>query len=488
MTESTLLRAISATLMPGFDGLTLPRWLAAEFEAGLGSVCLFDSNIADPEQLHALTSAIHRIRSEALVATDEEGGDVTRLHHARGSLHPSAAFLGHQDSPEATEAVGHGIGTELRAAGIDLNLAPDADVNSNPRNPVIGVRSFGSDPELVARHVAAYVRGLQGAGVAACAKHFPGHGDTAADSHHDLPVVDVERQVLAARELVPFRAAVEAGVLAVMTSHILVPAVDPDLPATLSPRVLALLRDDLGFGGAIVSDALDMAGASGGRGIAEAAVLALGAGVDLMCIGSGNTGDQLAAIRAHIADAVRSGRLAEARVFDAARRVADLATAIDGLRARPAPVVEPAEVDATRFWHRTAVGPVAAPVVLRLDSAGNLALAHTPWGIGEHLRPELDRWLPGATCLTVSDPAGLRSALAAHAGRPLVVQGRDLSRVPFLAEAVRVVRHQRPDAVVVELGWPDPSGDFDLATFGAGRGAAAGLIRLLASGSGPQNR
>lgn len=487
MTEPTLLRAIGATIMPGFDGPTLPRWLAAELEAGLGSVCLFDSNIADPEQLRALTAAIHGIRPEAVVATDEEGGDVTRLHHVGGSLHPSAAFLGHQDSPDATEAVGYSIGTQLRAAGIDLNLAPDADVNSNPRNPVIGVRSFGSDPQLVARHVAAYVRGLQHAGVAACAKHFPGHGDTAADSHHDLPVIDVERQVLDARELAPFRAATQAGALAVMTSHILVPAVDAEFPATLSPRVLAVLRDDLCFGGAIVSDALDMAGASGGRGIAEAAVLALGAGVDLMCIGSGNTGDQIAGIRAHVADAVRSGRLAESRVFDAAHRVAALATAIDGLRDHPAPTVEPAELDAAHFWFRTPVAPVAAPVLLRLDSPGNLALAHTPWGIGEHLRPDLDRWLPGAVCLTVSDLAGLRAALAAHAGRPLVVQGRDLGRVPFLAEAVRMVRHERPDAIIAELGWPDPSGDVDLATYGAGRGASISLVRLLASGSNPRN-
>lgn len=482
MSESELSLAVAATLMPGFDGPTLPGWVAAELEAGLGSVCLFDSNIVDPGQLRALTAAIHRHRPAALVATDEEGGDVTRLHHRLGSPHATAAFLGRQDSVEDTWATARSIGAELRDAGIDLDLAPDADVNSDPHNPVIGVRSFGDDPELVARQVAAYVRGVQSAGVAACAKHFPGHGDTATDSHAELPVVRVDRAVLDGRELVPFAAAVDAGALAVMTSHILVPAVDAQLPATLSPAVLGILRNELGFTGAIVSDALDMAGASRGRGIPEAAVLALAAGVNLLCIGAGNTADQLAAIRAHVIDAVLSGRLAEARVFEAAGRVSALAGAVAEGRANPAPLSEPDALDAAVFWRRSPLPAMVAPVIVRLDSVGNPALARTPWGIGEHLRPELDRWLPGATCFTVRDVAGLRAVLAADAGRPLLVQGRDLGRVPFLTEAVALVRRDRPDAIVVELGWPEPRLG-DVATYGAARGASTALIRLLAHGA-----
>ena len=162
-----------------------------------------------------------------------------------------------------------------------MNLAPVADVNSNPLNPVIGVRSFGAEPALVGRHVAAYIRGLQAAGVAAVTKHFPGHGDTSADSHHELPTVTVDADTLERRELVPFDAAVAAGTLGVMTSHILVPALDDQQPATFSAPLLSRLRRRSGFSGVIVSDALDMAGASGGRDIAEAAVLALTAGVDL---------------------------------------------------------------------------------------------------------------------------------------------------------------------------------------------------------------
>ena len=183
------------------------------------------------------------------------------------------------DDTTLTEAVARSIGAELAAAGIDLDTAPVVDVNSNAANPVIGVRSFGADPSLVARHGTAYIAGLQSAGVGACVKHFPGHGDTSLDSHLDLPTVTAPLDVLRGRELAPFVAAVAAGSLAVMTSHVLLPAIDPLLPATLSPAVVALLRDDLGFDGLLVSDALDMKGASGGRGVPAAAVLALAAGV-----------------------------------------------------------------------------------------------------------------------------------------------------------------------------------------------------------------
>ncbi len=176
-----------------------------------------------------------------------------------GSSRPGNFALGAVDDPALTEAVARDLGAELAAAGITLNYAPDADVNSNPANPVIGVRSFGADPALVARHTAAWVRGLQAGGVAACAKHFPGHGDTRVDSHHDLPRITADRARLDACELAPFRAAVAAGVQAVMTGHLLVPALDPELPATLSQRILGgLLRDELGFSGVVVTDAVEM--------------------------------------------------------------------------------------------------------------------------------------------------------------------------------------------------------------------------------------
>jgi len=508
-----LRRAIRATLMPGFDGPVLPDWLATELAGGLGSVCLFGTNVVSPEQLRQLTDAIHTAGPAALVAIDEEGGDVTRLHHREGSLHPSAAYLGSLDDVDVTEAVAADIGAQLVAAGVDLNLAPVADVNSNPLNPVIGVRSFGADPALAARHVAAYTRGLQGAGVGAVAKHFPGHGDTATDSHRALPTITVDADLLASRELVPFGAAVAADTLGVMTSHILLPAIDPELPATLSAPVLRLLRDDLGFTGAIVSDALDMAGASEGRGIPEAAVLALAAGVDLLCIGTDNTEGQLAGIVDHVLDAVRTGRLSEDRVRDAAERVARLSAGVAALRHRATVPEEPREertnrhegvvlslacpepvegpkgqppLSPTGFWLRAPIAPLAAPVFLKLESVANIAAGEdTVWGVGAHLADELERRLPGATCVTAATLADVDAVLTAYPDRPLVVQGRDLARVEFLARASMLVRGRRPDAVLVELGWPQLPGvpTVDIATYGAGRGAALCLITLLSEGA-----
>ncbi|MFT4225098.1 glycoside hydrolase family 3 N-terminal domain-containing protein, partial [Micropruina sp.] len=398
---------------------------------------------------------------------------------------PSMAYLGHRDDLTLTRDVAAGIGAELRAAGIDLNLAPVADVNANPRNPVIGVRSFGADSDLVARHVAAYVEGLQPAGVGAVAKHFPGHGDTGTDSHLGLPTIAVDAATLAVRELPPFAAAVDARTVAVMTSHILVPALDPDRPATFSAAVLSELRRR-GFTGAIVSDALDMAGASADRGIPEAAVLALAAGVDLLCLGSESTADLLDAVRRHILTAVGHGRLPSSRVLNAAARVRTLSSELSRLRgAAVDPPSEPVAVDPAGFLLRAPIEPLVAPVLVRLASPASIAAGETPWGIGDHLAGDLAARLPGATTLTVADLDALADVLRRYRQRPLVVQGRDLDRVEFLRTASATVLRQRPDALIVELGWPDHTGPvrLDVVTFGSGRGAATGLIRLLAEGA-----
>ena len=209
----------------------------------------------------------------------------------------------------------------MAQVGVTLDLAPVADVNTNPRNPVIGVRSFGSEPELVSRHVAAYVRGLQSAGVAACAKHFPGHGDTEGDSHLELPTAAGDL----ADALPPFRAAIGAGVRAIMTAHIRVPELD-DAPATLSRRILQdLLREELGFGGVVVTDALDMKGvATVGT---ECAARALAAGADALCLGAGVGPEPVETAQRAIVEAVRAGRLPKERLAEAAGRVADMAAA-----------------------------------------------------------------------------------------------------------------------------------------------------------------
>jgi Beta-glucosidase-related glycosidases len=477
-------RAIARVLMPGFEGASLPAWLDAELRDGLGSVCLFADNIVDSVQLAELTSAIHDRHRSAIIAVDEEGGDVTRLHHATGSPFAGAALLGRLDDLSLTRSTASAIGTELAAAGIDLNLAPVADVNSNPLNPVIGVRSFGTDPARVAAHVGAYIDGLQDGGVAACAKHFPGHGDTSADSHKELPVLEVTSEQLRQRELVPFRAAVGVGVAAVMTSHIRVPALDPEHPATGSAVILGLLRDELGFDGLIVTDALDMAGASEGRGIAEAAVAALRAGADLLCLGSATTQTQLARIRAEVRAAVDTGRLTPDRVRDAAERTQALGEGQARLRENSVARHHSLPLlDGSGFGIRTVIPAQTAPLLLRLESEPNIAAGLTPWGLAGHL-PEIPQRLPGSICADASSITEVSELLDRHPSGTIIAQGRDLNRIPFLREAALILRGSGRTVLVVEEGWPSPGPiEADVVTYGAGRATMLVLLDLLAEGS-----
>jgi beta-N-acetylhexosaminidase len=478
-------RAIARVLMPGFDGPELPQWLDEELRGGLGSVCLFASNVDDPVQLRRLTDAIHRANPSALIAIDEEGGDVTRLHHATGSPYAGAALLGRLADPQLTWASAAAIGAELAAAGVDLNLAPVADVNSNPLNPVIGVRSFGADPDEVSIQVAAYTAGMQSSGVAACAKHFPGHGDTSADSHKELPVLGVSLEQLRHRELPPFQAAIGAGVAAVMTSHILVPALDADRPATMSGTILGLLRTELGYRGVIVTDALDMAGASAELGIAEAAIAALTAGADLLCIGSGNTAEQIAGIRAELRTAVQAGRLDRDRLAQAAARVLELGERRQLARLQPPPAVPgPPRLSNARFARRSPIPAQHAPLLLRLESEPNIAAGETPWGLGAQLGDQLEYRLPGADLASASTLAELTDAIDQHPTRPIVAVGRDLNRIPFLREAVTQLRRTGRPLLVVEAGWPSPGAiEADVTTYGSGRATMLALLELLAEGS-----
>ena len=317
----------ATVLQPGFEGTTVPGWVRRWLAEGLGGVALFARNVETPAQLAALTAQLRAERPDVIVAIDEEAGDVTRLESRHGSSRPGNLGLGAIDDAELTRAVARDLGLELAHAGITLDYAPDTDVNSNPDNPIIGVRAFGAEPGLVARHGAAWIGGLQESGVAACAKHFPGHGDTAVDSHHAVPLIARSRQRLAEVELVPFKAAIAAGVQSIMTGHLLVPAYDPELPATLSRRILTgLLREELGFQGLIVTDGIEMQGVRRAYGLEGATVRALAAGADAICVGGDHADEHTAVrLRAAIIAAVRSGELSEERLHDAAARVRRLA-------------------------------------------------------------------------------------------------------------------------------------------------------------------
>lgn len=518
--DRELRRSIAATLLPGFLGTTLPEWLEARLRDGLGGVCLFGQNIVSAEQLRALTDAIYAANPDAVVAIDEEGGDVTRLYYGSGSPYPGNAILGRLGDPEYTERVAHRVGQELRRAGVNLDFAPDIDINSNPDNPVIGVRSFGSSPEVVAEHGAAWTRGLQSAGVAVAAKHFPGHGDTGADSHLELPVVDLSAEQLRERELVPFRAVVAAGARAVMTSHILLPQLDADLPATLSPAIVeGMLRGELGFDGVVVSDALDMHGASGERGIPEAAVLALAAGCDLLCIGTENTDEQLATIERTIAEAIASGRLTPARVTAAAARVHSLThtspapstPSLPSLPSTPSPTIDSSEsapdtpsgaglFEEAMLWAGDVQvverafdvsGYARAWVdehgdgrysVVRIDTVANIAVGTAPWGPFSAV--EAEPATPWATAFS-ANPAvvfteGDHPDLVLAAQSPVLVIGKDNHRHAFARAAIDRLRAERERVLVVDMGWPSDDRSYaDIATFGASRLVGRALLELL---------
>jgi beta-N-acetylhexosaminidase len=315
--------------MAGFDGLEpTPEIVELIRRRHVGGVILFTRNIHDAHQTQKLTTTLQRIAREAghpyplLIAIDQENGLVRRLGPDSTSF-PGNMALGAIGSEEAAFAVARATGEELRALGINMNLAPVADVNNNPANPLIGVRSFGEDPDRVARLVDATVRGYAAAGVIATLKHFPGHGDTAVDSHRSLPVVPFGLDRLDRMELVPFRQGIAAGVDCVMTAHMLLSQLDAALPATLSPAVIGgLLRERLGFNGVAMSDCLEMQAISDGVGVPQGAVLALAAGLDLVLV-SHRYDRQVATIDAVIR-ALDEGRLADTRIGQAAERVLQL--------------------------------------------------------------------------------------------------------------------------------------------------------------------
>lgn len=245
-----------------------------------GGLCLFGRNIRDKEQLADYVAEVRSLAgAEFIVGIDQEGGGVVRLLDV--PYPASAMALGAADDLELTREVAAATARGLRAVGVNIDFAPVADVNVNPLNPVIADRSFGSDPERVSAHVTAFLQGLQSEGVAATVKHFPGHGDTATDSHLALPRLERTADALARTELPPFKAAIAAGVAAVMTGHILIPELDPDLPATLSPNaVRGLLREQLGFSGVVFTDAMNMQAITDAYGPEEATLLALKATAD----------------------------------------------------------------------------------------------------------------------------------------------------------------------------------------------------------------
>ncbi|MFD3482485.1 glycoside hydrolase family 3 protein [Streptomyces sp. NPDC058665] len=489
--SDTLTRDALAVLQPGFRGTTAPDWVLRRIGEGLASVGLFGRNVSSPDQVAALTAQLRAERDDILVAIDEESGDVTRLEVRDGSSFPGNYALGSVDDVDLTRAVAHELGGRLAACGVNFNWAPCADVNSDVNNPVIGVRSFGADPALVSRHTAAYVDGLQSAGVAACTKHFPGHGDTAVDSHHAMPRIDVDSDTLHARELAPFRSAIAAGSKSVMSAHILLSALDPDRPATLSPRILTgLLREELGFDGLIVTDGIDMRAIVSAYGMERGSVLAIAAGVDAICVGGGPSDEgTVLRLRDALVAAVREGELPEERLADAAARVRALADWTLRVRGASGPGAAAQEgtapgIGGTAVAGGAGIGLVAArravrvtgtieplkeaPYVASFAPARNIAVGdETPWGVAA----ELAALLPGTESGTYDSGSGAAEVLAAAGERGIVAVVRDVHRHSWMADILDGILAARPGTAVVEMGvnHAEPIGSPHIATYGAAR-------------------
>lgn len=268
--------------MLGFDGDSLPAELIGYLELGLAGVVLYPRNFRTVQQLRALTDEIRRAAGRpVLIGIDQEGGTRFALQEPFTAW-PSAAELGRVGEPELVEQVARAMAVELRAAGCNLNFAPMLDLNSNPESPVTKERSFGADPRRVANMGVAFDRGLRAGRVLSCAKHFPGHGDAQVDPHFDLPVYTGTMERLESAELIPFAAAIAAGVPLVMTAHILLPRIDPEWPASLSRTVLeGMLRQKMRFEGVILADDLGMGAIARRYGPGEAAVKTFEAGTDI---------------------------------------------------------------------------------------------------------------------------------------------------------------------------------------------------------------
>lgn len=469
-------------MLVGFDGTTLtPEFRAVLQQLHLGGVIFYDRNIASPQQVAQLNVDLQAAARERgapafFITIDQEGGIVARLREDKGFTEfPGQMAVAATGDLESARRIARTISAELRALGFNMDLTPDLDVNNNTNNPIIGTRSFGSDSARVAAYGVAYIEAMQGAGMIAVGKHFPGHGDTAIDSHVALSSVPHDRARLDAVELVPFRAAMRANVAGIMTTHITFPAIDPTpgLAATLSPRVLTgLLRDEMRYDGLVMTDELTMGAlATSGYPAPKAAVAALKAGADVLLFQTGYAMHREA--HAALVDAVKRGEISESRVDDAVRRVLRVKAQFGLLNAESRPptadrVGSPEHKTISRDVARQAVTLVRDDAkLLPLKPDAKLLVVETgAYGLGKRL---------GATTMQVKTQptAGeITSVQSAAEGRVVIVATSDVAKNRAQADLANALLKANVRVIVVATRSPYdllalPNAPTYLAIYGA---------------------
>ncbi|WP_406453169.1 sugar hydrolase [Streptomyces sp. NBC_01622] len=465
-------------LVAGFDGATtVPDTLKGLIDRGLGGVILFTRNVRDAGQVRRLTDELRALRPDLLVAIDNEGGGIGHLVNAGAPDVPGSYALGVVDDPALTARCADALAAHLATLGITASYAPVADLQHQPRNPIVRTRSFGADPELAARHLRAWITATDVRGIASCAKHFPGHGGTITDSHHGV-AIDPRPYGELLVDLEPFRAAVAAGVPMLMSAHVVFPALDANRPATLSRRILGdLLRLDLGFDGVLVSDALEMKAIADEYGEAAGARIALAAGADQVIVAVPDLAVTLAC-RDAVLDALHARMLAEERVWEAAGRVRRLAERYATPRRTVAAWDADAGLEAARRAIRTRPlpPPVRGAQVVDLFPAPHPALN---WG-GEDLLTELRAIDPTATGIALNeepaDPAALVDAIGGRSA-PLVLATSDAVLHPWQARLRDTLVARRPGAILVDTGLPEGG---TLCSYGRGRVNLRAVAEVLA--------
>lgn len=505
---------VSQSIMLRFEGPVFTDDAREVFrEIRPGGVLFFGDNITSREQVHDLTT---QLQAEAknlgmpplLIAADQEGGIVSRFSADFVTV-PGAMALAASSNPDDIGAASRITALQLREVGINVNFAPSVDVNNNPANPVIRTRSFGDTPEQVISSLESVYRAQEAARVMTTVKHFPGHGDTNVDSHLGLPTIPYERDRIDAVELAPFRAAVELGIPAVMSAHILFPALDPDSPATLSRAILTdLLREGMGFNGLIFTDSMSMRAISERYGTAESSVLAKLAGVDVL-----EANEPLATQRMRhqaLLEALESGRIQQAALEATADRL-DAARERYSITHEPTPLPEETtgrrraaiEIAIRTIAHagKTRFQPVeASPATVIVDfQRFRTTEAEDPVGRAQVLRDAVDETLPGTAVATLSDdptPAEINEAIAlASDAATVVILTRDASDLPRQAEIANQIITSAPESARIIhccMRGPYDAGTLGgvtdhLFTFGDPAVSIEALVSVLA-GTGPTAR